>query len=67
MQLRSALFLLTATGIFACTKPTHPSQEVQGNAPGQLFKKENLGSLKLGHLTLRAETAAIAAVTKIIN
>lgn len=32
-----------------------------------LFKQENLGSLHLGNLTLRAETAAIAAVTKLVH
>ncbi len=45
MQLRRALFLLTATGIVACTKPTNPSQEIQSDVPGangQLFKKENV-------------------------
>ena len=32
----------------------------------QLFKAQNLSSLNLGHLTLRAETAAVAAVARIL-
>lgn len=32
-----------------------------------LFKQENLGSLHLGNLTLRAETAAIAAAAKLLQ
>jgi 16S rRNA (uracil1498-N3)-methyltransferase len=31
-----------------------------------LFKEQGLGSLHLGHLTLRAETAAVAASTRIL-
>lgn len=33
----------------------------------KLFKDESLGSLHLGNLTLRAETAAVAAVTKLMS
>jgi 16S rRNA (uracil1498-N3)-methyltransferase len=33
----------------------------------ELFKNANLGSLNLGNLTLRAETAAIAATTKLLS
>lgn len=33
----------------------------------KLFKDSNLGSLHLGHLTLRAETATVVAVTKLIQ
>lgn len=32
-----------------------------------LFEQENLGSLHLGNLTLRAETAAVAATTKLVQ